>query len=280
MAKASAAPTMLHGAGQERGQKTGNAEGRRGGRHADEVRRSTVDAEFHQRDRNIHPPAHTPVYKTSVLRSPRIPLWSLQNSLSEVTGPIFSPDELGPNDHDLLHNYATDGEPIGEQIIVHGYVLDGNGKPISGTLVEVWQANAGGRYRHRNDTYIAPIDPNFGGCGRMITGENGHYFFRTIKPGAYPFRNHVNSWRPAHIHFSVFGTAFVQRLITQMYFEGDPLIAHDSIIATIPDKTAVDRLVARLDLNAALPLECLAYRFDIVLRGTRQTLFENKLQGS
>ncbi len=213
----------------------------------------TPQAEFHQRDRDLHPPAYTPGYKTSVLRSPRIPLWSLQNSLSEVTGPIFSPD---------------------------GYVLDGNGQPVVNTLVEVWQANAGGRYRHRNDTYIAPIDPNFGGCGRMLTDERGYFFFRTIKPGAYPFRNRINSWRPAHIHFSVFGTGFAQRLITQMYFEGDPLIPHDSIIATIPDKSAADRLTARLDLNASRPLECLAYRFDIVLRGRRQTLFENKLQGS
>ena len=168
----------------------------------------TPQAEFHQRDRDLHPPAHTPVYKTSVLRSPRIPLWSLQNSLSEVTGPIFSPDELGPLDNDLVLNYAKHGEAIGEQTIVHGYVLDGNGQPVSNTLVEVWQANAGGRYRHRNDTYIAPIDPNFGGCGRMLTDERGYYFFRTIKPGAYPFRNRINSWRPAHIHFSVFGTGF------------------------------------------------------------------------
>jgi len=129
----------------------------------------TPEAEFHQRDRDLHPPACTPVYKTSVLRSPRIPLWSLQNSLSEVTGPIFSPDELGPLDNDLVLNYAKQGEAIGEQTIVHGYVLDGNGQPVSNTLVEVWQANAGGRYRHRNDTYIAPIDPNFGGCGRMLT---------------------------------------------------------------------------------------------------------------
>ena len=240
----------------------------------------TPDAEFHQRDRNIHPPAHTPVYKTSVLRSPRIPFWSLQNSLSEVTGPIFTPDELGPLDNDLVLNYAKGGDPIGEQIIVHGYVLDGNGRPVRNTLVEIWQANAGGRYRHRNDTYIAPIDPNFGGCGRMLTDDNGHYFFRTVKPGAYPFRNAVNSWRPAHIHYSVFGSGFAQRLITQMYFEGDPLIPYDSILATIPDKSAAERLVARLDLNAAKPLECLAYRFDIVLRGRRQTLFENKLQGS
>jgi len=240
----------------------------------------TPDAEFHQRDRSIHPPAYTPVYKTSALRSPRIPLWSLQNSLSEVTGPMFTPEELGPLDNDLVLNYAKTGQPIGEQIIVHGHVLDGNGRPIRNTLVEVWQANAGGRYRHRNDTYIAPIDPNFGGCGRMLTDENGHYFFRTVKPGAYPFRNRVNSWRPAHIHYSVFGSGFAQRLITQMYFEGDPLIAHDSILATIPDRSAAERLVARLDLNASKPLECLAYRFDIVLRGRRQTLFENKLQGS
>ena len=187
----------------------------------------TPEFEFHQRNRDLHPPAYTPIYKTSVLRSPRIPLWSLQNSLSEVTGPAFERDELGPLDNDLLRNYAKNGEPIGEQTIVHGYVFDGNGRTISNTLVEVWQANAGGRYRHRNDTYIAPIDPNFGGCGRMLTDENGYYLFRTVKPGAYPFRNRVNSWRPAHIHFSVFGTGFAQRLITQMYFEGDPLIPHD-----------------------------------------------------
>jgi protocatechuate 3,4-dioxygenase, beta subunit len=245
-----------------------------------QVKSMTAD-EFRQRDRNIHPPALTPHYKTSVLRAPRVPLWSLQNSLSEVTGPIFSPEELDPLDNDLVRNYSKGGgQPIGEQIIVHGFVLDGNGRPVLGTLVEVWQANAGGRYRHKNDTFQAPIDPNFGGCGRMITDERGYYFFRTIKPGAYPFRNYVNSWRPAHIHFSVFGSGFAQRLITQMYFEGDPLIPRDSIIATIPDESAVERLVAKLDLGSALPIECLAHRFDIVLRGQRQTLFENKLQGS
>ena len=139
----------------------------------------TPDAEFHQRDRSIHPPAYTTVYKTSALRSPRIPLWSLQNSLSEVTGPMFMPEELGSLDNDLVLNYAKTGQPIGEQIIIHGYVLDGNGRPIRNTLVEVWQANAGGRYRHSNDTYIAPIDPNFGGCGRMLTDDDGHYFFRS-----------------------------------------------------------------------------------------------------
>ena len=236
--------------------------------------------EFIQRDRTVHPPALTPFYKTSVLRSPRIPLWSLQNSLSEVTGPVFRPDELGPLDNDLILNYAQSGEPVGERTIVHGRVLDEQGRCVPGALVEVWQANAGGRYRHRNDTYLAPIDPNFGGCGRVITDADGAYAFRTVKPGAYPFRNHVNSWRPAHIHFSISGHGFAQRLITQMYFEGDPLIPHDQIIATIPDRAAVSRLIAALDLNAGVPLDSLAYRFDIVLRGTRQTWFENKLQGS
>ena len=236
--------------------------------------------EFFQRDRTVQPPAYTPIYKTSVLRSPRLALWSLQNSLSEVTGPVFGREELGPLDHDLILNYARNGEPIGERTIVHGRVVDETGRGIPNTLLEVWQANAGGRYRHRNDTYIAPVDPNFGGCGRMITDDAGLYAFRTVKPGAYPFRNHVNSWRPAHIHFSVFGSGFAQRLITQMYFEGDPLIPGDSILNTIPDPAARQRLVAVLDLNAAVPLDSLAYRFDIVLRGTRQTLFENKLQGA
>ena len=235
--------------------------------------------EFIQRDRDQHPPAFTPDYKTSVLRSPRLALWSLQNSLSEVTGPVFVQDELGPLDNDLILNAAKTGEPIGERTIVHGRVLDENGRPVPGTLVEVWQANAGGRYRHRNDTYLAPIDPNFGGCGRVVTDSEGRYAFRTVKPGAYPFRNHVNSWRPAHIHFSVFGHGFAQRLITQMYFEGDPLIPRDTIINTIPDPAARQRLIAPLDLRAAVPLDSLTYRFVIVLRGTRATVFENKLQG-
>jgi protocatechuate 3,4-dioxygenase beta subunit len=236
--------------------------------------------EFMQRDRAWHPPALTPNYKTSVTRSPRYALLSLQNSLSEVTGPVFTPSELGPLDNDMISNYAHSGEPIGERIIVHGRVLDEVGKPVPNTLVEVWQANAGGRYRHRNDTYIAPIDPNFGGCGRTITDENGYYFFRTVKPGAYPWRNYVNSWRPAHIHVSVFGRAFCQRLITQLYFEGDPLIARCPIVNTIPGQADIGRLVAALDMNAAIPLDSLAYRFDIVLRGRRSTLFENRLEGN
>jgi protocatechuate 3,4-dioxygenase beta subunit len=233
-----------------------------------------------QRNRDVQPPGFTPGYKTSVLRSPKLALLSLENSLSEMTGPVFAASELGPLDHDLILNYAKAGEPIGERTIVHGRLLDESGRGIPGALIEVWQANAGGRYRHRNDTYLAPIDPNFGGCGRMITGADGAYVFRTVKPGAYPFRNHVNSWRPAHIHFSVFGHGFGQRLITQMYFEGDPLIPGDSILNTIPDAAARMRLVAKLDLNQSVPLDSLAYRFDIVLRGSRQTVFENRLLGA
>jgi protocatechuate 3,4-dioxygenase beta subunit len=239
-----------------------------------------IDDEFLPRDRSLHPPALTPDYRSSVLRAPRVPLFALHASLSEVTGPAFRREEIGALDHDLIRNYAQGGEPIGERIIVHGRVMDGTGRGVPHTLVEVWQANAGGRYRHVNDRYLAPIDPNFGGCGRCVTDETGYYFFRTVKPGAYPFRNGINSWRPAHIHFSVFGEGFAQRLITQMYFEGDPLLRMDAIAGTVPDPAAVERLVARLDMNAAVPLDCLAYRFDIVLRGRRQTLFENKLQGA
>ena len=239
-----------------------------------------ANAEFFQRDRSIHPPAHAPGYKTSVTRSPRQALLSLQNSLSEITGPVFGYNDLGPLDNDLIRNYAKTGDPIGERIIVHGRVLDESGLPIPNTLVEFWQANAGGRYRHKKDTYLAPIDPNFGGCGRALTEVDGRYFFRTVKPGPYPWRNYVNSWRPAHIHFSIFGSGFVQRLITQMYFEGDPLIKTCPIVNAIPDPEAIDRLIAPLDLNASVPLDTLAYRFDIVLRGRRSTMFENRLEGN
>jgi protocatechuate 3,4-dioxygenase beta subunit len=238
------------------------------------------DSEFFQRDRSIHPPAYAPGYKTSVLRSPQNALLSIENSLSEVTGPMFNHNEIGLLDNDLLKNFAKSGDPIGERIIVHGHVRDENGRGIANTLVEFWQANASGRYRHKNDTYLGSLDPNFGGCGRTLTDGDGYYFFRTVKPGPYPWRNYVNSWRPAHIHFSVFGTGFAQRLITQMYFEGDPMIWQCPIVTTVPDRGAIERLVARLDMNAAVPLDSLAYRWDIVLRGRRSTLFENRLQGN
>lgn len=241
----------------------------------------TTQGEFYQRDRSLHPPALTPGYKTSVARSPRYGLISLQNSVSEITGPVFGHTDIDAGDNDLLTNYAQAGEsPIGERIILHGRVLDENAKPVPKTLVEVWQANAGGRYRHKKDTYLAPIDPNFGGCGRTLTDENGYYFFRTVKPGAYPWRNMVNNWRPAHVHVSVFGSGFVQRLITQCYFEGDPLIPICPILQTIPDPGVIEQLTAKLDMNATIPLDTIAYKFDIVLRGRRSTLFENRLEGN
>ncbi len=236
--------------------------------------------EYYQRDRAWHPPALDPSYKTSVARSPRLALISLQNSASEITGPVFGHNDIDPIDNDLLKNYAQAGEgPIGERIILHGRVLDQNSKPVANTLVEIWQANAGGRYRHKKDTYLAPVDPNFGGCGRTMTDENGYYYFRTVKPGAYPWRNFINSWRPAHIHLSIFGSGFAQRLITQCYFEGDPLIPKCPIVQSISDPTAVQQLTARIDMNATIPLDSIAYRFDIVLRGRRATLFENRLEG-
>ncbi|CUW19530.1 Protocatechuate 3,4-dioxygenase beta chain [Serratia grimesii] len=235
--------------------------------------------ELYHRNYDLHPPVLVPEYKTSVLRSPKNALISLQNSLSEITGPVFGQHELGALDNDLILNYAKQGLPIGERIIVHGYVRDENGLPMRNALVEVWQANAGGRYRHKKDQYLAPIDPNFGGCGRMLTDNNGYYFFRTIKPGPYPWRNRVNDWRPAHIHFSLSGDAFAQRLITQMYFEGDPLIASCPIVRAIKNDDAVRTLIAGLDKTASVQLDSLAYRFDLVLRGHRATLFENRLQG-
>ncbi|MBC9245854.1 protocatechuate 3,4-dioxygenase subunit beta [Paracoccus sp. 11-3] len=238
------------------------------------------EAEFYQRDRRLHPPALTPDYKTSVARSPRYSMISLQNSISEMTGPVFGHNDIDPVDNDLISNYAKAGDPVGERIIVHGRVLDENAHPVRNTLVEIWQANASGRYRHKKDNYLGALDPNFGGCGRTITDENGYYFFRTIKPGAYPWRNWVNNWRPAHIHVSVFGSGFVQRLITQLYFEGDPLIPLCPIVKTIPDPDAIEQLIAKLDLNSTIPLDSIAYKFDIVLRGRRSTLFENRLEGN
>ena len=238
-------------------------------------------AEFYQRDRSWHPPALAPSYKTSVARSPQYAPISLENTPSEITGPRFGHSDIDPLDNDLLKNYAKPSEsPIGERIIVHGRVLDENARPVPHTLVEVWQANAGGRYRHKKDTYLAPIDPNFGGCGRTLTDADGYYYFRTVKPGAYPWRNGINDWRPAHIHLSVFGSGFAQRLITQLYFEGDPLIARCPIVQTVADPAAIDMLTAKLDMSATIPLDTIAYRFDIVLRGRRSTLFENKLEGN
>ncbi|MDJ0858884.1 MAG: protocatechuate 3,4-dioxygenase subunit beta, partial [Dinoroseobacter sp.] len=177
------------------------------------------------RDRTAHPVALDVDYKTSVTRSPSLPLLSLESTLTEESGPRFGHDLIGALDNNLILNWSKGAAPaIGERIRVHGRVLDESGRPVPETLIEIWQANAGGRYRHVKDTYFAPLDPNFGGCGRTLTDAEGRYEFLTIRPGAYPWPNRGNDWRPMHIHFSVFGHAFGQRLITQMYFEGDPLI--------------------------------------------------------
>ena len=235
---------------------------------------------YYQRDRAWHPPAFTPQYKTSVLRSPQRPLLSLENTISETTGPVFGHHRLGPLDNDLITNFAKTGDAIGQRLIVYGCVLDENGRGLPGVLVEFWQANAGGRYRHHKEGYRAALDPNFGGCGRSITDAEGMYHFRTVKPGAYPWPNRVNDWRPAHIHFSVFGHAFAQRLVTQMYFEGDPMIWQCPIVSTIPDKRGIEQLIAALDRNNSTHMDSLAYKFDIVLRGRRSTMFENKMEGN
>lgn len=235
---------------------------------------------FVMRDRRWHPPAYAPAYKTSVARSPQQALQAIQTpSASELTGPDFHKMVLGPHDNDLLNNYRQDqgrnGLPIGERIQLFGRAIDQFGKPVPYTLVEIWQANAGGRYRHKKDTYLAPLDPNFGGVGRTITDENGWYRFRTIRPGPYPWPNDPNSWRPAHIHVSIMGPSISTRLITQLYFEGDPLIPLCPIANTVQDADAIDSMTARLDMARSRSFDCLVYRFDIVTRGALQTYFEN-----
>lgn len=212
-------------------------------------------------------------YRSTELRAPRQPLVALAHTLSEVTGPVYGHEKVGDMDHDLTRQH--DGEPLGERIIVFGRVMDANGKPVPDALLELWQANAAGRYRHDADNHPAPLDPNFSGGGRCATDAAGRYRFVTIKPAAYPWGNGPNAWRPAHIHFSLFGTAFATRLITQMYFPGDPLMACDPILNSIPDPRARERLVARLDPDAAEPEWALAYEFDIVLRGRDATPMES-----
>lgn len=241
----------------------------------------TTAGGYFPRDLDWHPKAFSPGYKTSVLRSPQKALLSMPTSLSEETGPVFGHAMLHELDNDLIMNFARPGHSaMGERIIVHGRVLDEEGRGVSGALLEFWQANAAGRYRHKKDAYLAPLDPDFGGFGRTITGDDGSYAFRTIRPGPYPWPNGPNDWRPSHIHFSVFGHAFAQRLITQMYFEGDPLIPLCPIVRTISDQRAIDSLVAALDMARTLPMDARAYKFDIVLRGRRSTLFENRMEGN
>jgi protocatechuate 3,4-dioxygenase beta subunit len=216
-----------------------------------------------------------PGYRSTRLRAPKRPLVTLPEELHPPDGPVFGEDAIGKLDGDLTRQHA--GEPLGERIVVSGRVLDESGRPIRGALVEVWQANAGGRYRHEVDQHPAPLDPNFSGGGRVRTDDAGNYRFVTIKPGAYPWGNHENAWRPAHIHFSVFGRAFSQRLVTQMYFPGDPLFAYDPIFHSVRDPKARELLISRFDLASTTPEWALAYRWDIVLGrgGTGTTPLED-----
>jgi protocatechuate 3,4-dioxygenase beta subunit len=215
---------------------------------------------------DVDPPYLYPDYRSTALRSPTRPLLTLPEELHSLRAPVFGEDAVGEADADLTAHGA--GEPIGERIIVSGRVVDEDGRPVRNTLVEVWQANSAGRYVHEVDQHPAPLDPNFTGAGRTVTDDDGRYRFVTIKPGAYPWRNHPNAWRPAHIHFSLFGRAFTQRLVTQMYFPGDPLFAYDPIYQSVGDPAARELLVCSFDLDTTVPEWALAYRWDIVLRRT------------
>jgi protocatechuate 3,4-dioxygenase beta subunit len=218
-----------------------------------------------------HPPLIHPPYASTVKRNPSRPLVVVPHTLTELTGPVFGHDAVGPDDADLTRRHA--GEPLGERIMVEGRVLDEDGRPVPHTLVEIWQANASGRYVHIVDQHPAPLDPNFTGAGRALTDAEGRYRFVTVKPGAYPWRNHHNAWRPAHIHFSLFGPSFLSRLVTQMYFPGDPLFPFDPIFNSAPQE-ARGRMVARFDLDVTRPEWALGYVFDIVLRGRNATPME------
>lgn len=220
-----------------------------------------------------HPTALSPAYKSSLKRAPQKPLVLIRQSLSELTGPVYGQDAIRPTDNDLTIQHAS--APIGERIIVHGRVRDEDGRGVPHALLEIWQANACGRYIHVADQHPAPLDPNFTGAGRAMTDASGYYKFVTIKPGAYPWGNHHNAWRPAHIHFSVFGSAFVSRLVTQMYFPNDPLFAFDPIFNAVADERARLRMVSNFDLESTQPGWALAYRFDIVLRGRDATPLES-----
>lgn len=215
-----------------------------------------------------------PAYASSRKRAPTRPLVLLPHTLSEITGPLFGHDTVRAEEGDLTRQHG--GEPLGERIIVAGRVLDDNGRAVPQTLIEIWQCNAAGRYRHQNDAHDAPLDPNFSGAGRVMSDRDGNYRFITIKPGAYPWRNHPNAWRPAHIHFSLFGSAFVTRLVTQMYFPGDPLLPHDPIFNGTANEKARNRLIADFDWDTTVPDKALGYRFDIVLRGRDATPMETK----
>jgi len=240
---------------------------------AHRVTRGVQIAGYRRDDVEVDPPYLHPDYVATRTRSPKRPLVLLPNTLSEVTGPVYGHDRIGELDHDLTRQH--DGEPLGERIILHGRVLDGDGRPVRNTLVEIWQANSAGRYLHAVDRHPAPLDPNFTGAGRCLTDDEGNYRFITVKPGAYPWGNHPNAWRAAHIHVSVFGPAFATRLVTQMYFPGDPLFFQDPIFHSVPDPKHRDRMISAFDLDQTVPEWALAYRFDIVVRGREATPMED-----
>jgi protocatechuate 3,4-dioxygenase beta subunit len=225
----------------------------------------------------VNPPLDSPEYASTARRAPKHPPVAIPPTLTEISGPLFGHERVGPLDHDLIRQH--DGEPVGQRIFVVGRVLDGDGRPVPDTLVEVWQANASGRYRHPRDDWPGALDPNFTGAGRAATDAEGRYLFVTVRPGAYPWKNHRNAWRPAHIHFSLFGRSFSQRLVTQMYFPDDPLFFQDPILNSIPDPAARQRLIARYDHDATRPEWALGFHFDIVLRGHDATPFEGPGDG-
>lgn len=237
------------------------------------VTRGGVLIGYRRDDAEVDPPYLYPDYVATRTRAPKRPLVPLPHTLSEITGPVYGHEDVGELDHDLTRQH--DGEPLGERMILHGRVLDGDRRPVQGTLIELWQANSAGRYRHEIDAHPAPLDPNFSGAGRCITDNEGRYRFITIKPGAYPWRNHPNAWRAAHIHLSLFGPAFATRLVTQMYFPGDPLFFQDPIFQAVRDERDRGRLISEFDLDTTVPEWALAYRFDIILRGREATPMES-----
>lgn len=233
-----------------------------------------------KRNYEKQPQLNYPDYKSSILRAPKKDKFFFPSSPSEISGPTFNKNIIGKLDNDLTLNFShNNGTPLGHKIIVHGTIRDQFLKPIDGALIEIWQANAGGKYLHNSDQNIAAIDPNFAGCGRYITEGNGAYQFITIQPGPYPYPNRGVEWRPMHIHFSIFGQSFGQRLITQMYFEGDPLIKFCPMVNSIPDAKAKKSLIGLLDRTQSNIKKLLAYKFDIILRGSTQTYFENRKEG-
>ncbi|MEO3855910.1 protocatechuate 3,4-dioxygenase subunit beta [Acrocarpospora sp. B8E8] len=219
-----------------------------------------------------HPLRDYKPYRSTVLRHPHQPLILTEQADTELRGPVFGVTDVTELDRDLTRHGL--GEPLGERITLTGRVLDRDGRPVRRQLVEVWQANAAGRYAHHRDQHPAPLDPNFTGTGRCLTDDEGRYSFTTIKPGAYPWRNHLNAWRPAHIHFSIFGTAFAQRLVTQMYFPNDPLFRYDPIFNSVPSEAARQRMIATYDHDLSIPELSLGYRWDIVLDGPAATWME------